>query len=142
MLQAYQEQQSPVEPGCRGSQHPAAISPVWWEKPQRMAAWAMLTVVGWLVSAVSQRQGRLSRRDQAQHVPGNNGPTATPTAAVVFALLAPGTLVPLAVGKTTSHQVYGSQDPHRLVCEAVGIDPAWDLGVTTEHNSRPRTTPP
>jgi hypothetical protein len=48
-LQAYQEQHSTVEPGFRWSKHPAAISPVWLEKPARMAALAMLTVVGLLV---------------------------------------------------------------------------------------------
>jgi transposase len=142
MLQAYQEQHTTVEPGFRWSKNPAAISPVWLEKPKRIAALAMLTVVGLLVYAVIQRQVRLYLRDHAQHVPGNKGPTATPTAAVVFALFAPVTLVQLAVGNTTSHQVYGIQDHHRLVCEAVGIDPAWYLGVTTEQNSRPRTTPP
>jgi len=142
MLQAYQEQHTTVEPGFRWIKNPAAISPVWLEKPKRIAALAMLTVVGLLVYAVIQRQVRLYLRDHAQHVPGNKGPTATPTAAVVFALFAPVTLVQLAVGNTTSHQVYGIQDHHRLVCEAVGIDPAWYLGVTTEQNSRPRTAPP
>jgi hypothetical protein len=49
MLQAYQEQHITVEPGVRWSKHPAAISPVWLEKPVRMAALARLTVVGVLV---------------------------------------------------------------------------------------------
>jgi hypothetical protein len=45
-LQASQAQQITVEPGCRWIKNPAAISPVWLEKPERMAALAMLTVVG------------------------------------------------------------------------------------------------
>jgi transposase len=49
LLQAYQGQHVTVEPGLRWSKHPAAISPVWLEKPERIAALAMLTVVGWLV---------------------------------------------------------------------------------------------
>ena len=142
LLQAYQEQHSPVEPGFRWIKNPAAISPVWLEKPARIAALAMLTVVGLLVYAIIQRQVRLYLRDHAQHVPGNKGPTATPTAAVVFALLAPVTLVPLAVGKTTSHQGHGIQDHPRLVCEAVGSDPVWSHGGATEQHARPRTTPP
>jgi len=142
MLQAYQAQHITVEPGFRWSKHPAAISPVWLEKPVRIAALAMLTVVGLLVYAVIQRQVRLYLRDHAQQVPGNKGPTATPTAAVIFALFAPVTLVQFAVGNTTSHQVHGIQAPHLLVCEAVGIDPAWYHGGATEQNSRPRTTPP
>jgi hypothetical protein len=53
----------------------------------------MLTVVGLLVYAVIQRQLRLSLRDHDRHIPGNKGPTAIPTAAVVFALFMPVTLV-------------------------------------------------
>jgi hypothetical protein len=49
MLQAYQEQHMTVEPGLRWSKTPAAISPVWLEKPARIAALALLTVVGLLV---------------------------------------------------------------------------------------------
>jgi transposase len=142
MLQAYQEQHITVEPGFRWIKNPAAISPVWLEKPARIAALAMLTVVGLLVYAIIQRQVRLYLRDHAQHVPGNKGPTATPTATVVFALFVPVTLVQFAVGNTVSRQVHGGQDHHLLVCEAVGIAPAWYLRVATEQNSRPRTTPP
>jgi transposase len=142
MLQAYQEQHITVEPGFRWIKNPAAISPVWLEKPARIAALAMLTVVGLLVYAVIQRQVRLYLRDHDQHIPGNKGPTATPTAAVVFALFAPVTLVQFAVESMTSRQVYGIRDHHLLVCEAVGIDPAWYQGAATGQNSRPRTTPP
>jgi len=46
ILQAYQEQHTTGEPGCRWSKNPAAISPGWLEKPERIAALAMLTVVG------------------------------------------------------------------------------------------------
>jgi len=38
MLQAYQEQNPTVEPGFRWLKTPAAIAPVWLEKPERMAA--------------------------------------------------------------------------------------------------------
>src|SRR5215831_9496889 len=51
MLQAYQEQHITVEPGFRWIKNPTAISPVWLEKPERIAAVAMLTVVGVLVYA-------------------------------------------------------------------------------------------
>jgi transposase len=142
MLQAYQEQHITVEPGLRWIKNPAAISPVWLEQPERIAALAMLTVVGWLVYAVIQRQVRLSRRDHHQHVPGNQGPTATPTAAVVFALFASVMLVQWVMEKTTSLQSYGLQNHHLLICEAVGLDPAWYQGGATTQNSLLRTTPP
>jgi transposase len=125
ILQAYQEQHLTVEPGFRWINNPAAISPVGLEKPERIAALAMLTVVGGLVYAVIQRQVRLSLRDHHQQVPGNKGPTATPTAAVVFALFAPVMLVHFVVDHTTRLQGHGVQDHHRIICEAVGIDPAW-----------------
>jgi hypothetical protein len=49
ILQAYQEQNTTVEPGFRWIKNLAAISPVWLEKSERIAALAMLTVVGLLV---------------------------------------------------------------------------------------------
>ena len=96
ILQAYQEQHITVEPGFRWIKNPAAISPVWLEKPERIAALAMLTVVGLLVYAVIQRQVRFYLRDHHQQIPGNKGPTAG-TAAVVFALFASVMLVQLVV---------------------------------------------
>jgi transposase len=142
LLQAYQAQHITVEPGFRGSKHPAAISPVWLEKPARIAALAMLTVVGLLVYAVIQRQVRLYLRAHAQHIPGHKGPTATPTAAVVFALFAPVMLVQFVADNRTSRQGHSLQDYPLLICEAVGIDPAWYQGGATGQNSLPRTTPP
>jgi transposase len=59
ILQAYQEPHTTVAPGFRWLKTPAAISPVWLEKPERMAALAMLTVLGLLVYSISQRQVRL-----------------------------------------------------------------------------------
>jgi hypothetical protein len=142
ILQAYQEQHSTVEPGFRWSKNPAAISPLWLEKPERIAALAMLTVVGLLVYAVLQRQVRLSLREHEQHIPGNKGLTATPTAAVVFALFTPVMLVHGTVDHIPSLQVHGVQDYHLLSCDAVGIAPAWYQGVATGQNSLPRTPPP
>jgi transposase len=142
MLQAYQEQHITVEPGFRWIEHPAAISPVWLEKPERIAALAMLTVVGVLVYTVIQRQVRRYLHDHDRQVPGNKGLTATPTAAVVFALFAPVMLVQFAMDDATSLQVYGVQDHHLMVCAAVGIDPAWYPGGATGQNSLPYATPP
>jgi len=142
MLQAYQEQHITVEPGFRWIKNPAAISPVWLEKPERMAALAMLTVVGLLVYAVIQRQVRLSLREHDRQLPGNKGLTATPTAAVVLALFMPVMLVHFAVDNTPSLQVHGVQDDHRIVCHAVGIDQAWSQGAATGQNSPLWTTPP
>ena len=142
MLQAYQEQHITVEPGFRWIKNPAAISPVWLEKPERMAALAMLTVVGLLVYVVIQHQVRLYLRDHDRQIPGNKGPTATPTSAVVFTLFAPVMLVQFAVDEQLSLQGYGIQDHHRIVCEAVGIDPGWYQIAVSGQNSLPRTTPP
>ena len=141
MLQAYQEQHSTVEPGFRWSKNPAAISSVWLEKPERMAALAMLTVVGLLVYAVIQRHVRLYLRDHERHIPGNKGLTATPTAAVVFALFTPVMLVYSTVDNSPSLQVDGVQDYHRLICDAVGIAQTWYQGGTTGQNSLLRTIP-
>jgi transposase len=66
ILQAYQGKHATVEPGCRWIKNPAAISPVWLEKPECIAALAMLTVIGLLVSSVIPRQVRLYLRRHDQ----------------------------------------------------------------------------
>jgi hypothetical protein len=141
MLQAYQEQHTTGAPGFRWSKHPAAISPVWLEKPERIAALAMRTVVGLLVYSIIQRQVRLSLRTHDQQLPGNKGPTATPTAAVVLALFAQVALVQLWIGDQVVMQVYGLQPHHRLLCEALGLDSSWYEAPSAHKNGRDIQTP-
>ena len=125
ILQAYHEQHTSVESGFRWIKNPAAISPVWLEKPERIAALAMLTVLGLLVYTIIQRQVRLYLRTHAQQLPGNKGETATPTAAGVLALFAPVAMVHLQIDTAEVSQAYGLQAYHLLVCDALGLDPAW-----------------
>jgi transposase len=125
ILQAYQEQHITVEPGFRWIKNPAAISPVWLEKPERIAALAMLTVMGLLVYSIIQRQVRLYLGTHDQQIPGNKGTTATPTAAVVLALFAQVALVQVWLGDHEVAQVYGVQPHHRLICDALGLDYTW-----------------
>src|ERR1043166_7998023 len=125
ILQAYQEQNTTVEPGFRWIKNPAAIAPVWLEKPERIAALAMLTVLGLLVYSVIQRQVRLYLRTHDQQLPGNKGLTAIPTAAVVLALFAQIALVHFWIEDQEVTQIYGLQPHHRLVCHALGLDSSW-----------------
>jgi hypothetical protein len=135
MLHAYHDQPSPVEPGFRWLKNPAAITPVWLEKPERIAALAMLTVVGLLVYTLIQRQVRLSLPAQRQRVPGNQGLTTTPTAAVVLARFTPVMLVQLRMDNTTVQHIYGVQTHHPMVCDALGIDRTWYGGASHQENS-------
>ena len=114
-----------MEPGCRWLKTPAAIAPVWREQPERIAAWAMLTVIGVLVDSLLQRQVRLYLGSQAQQVPGNTGATATPTAAVVLALFAQVAMVQFWIDDHEVAQVYGLQPHHLRICDALGLDHAW-----------------
>jgi transposase len=107
ILQAYQGQPITVGSGFRWIKNLAAISPVWLEKPERITALAMLTIVGLLVYAVIQCQVRLYLRDHDRHIPGNKDLTAIPIAAVVFAPFTPVMLVHGMVDKTPSRQVHG-----------------------------------
>jgi transposase len=125
ILQAYQEQHTTVEPGFRWIKNPAAISPVWLEKPERIAALAMLTVVGLLVYSVIQRQVRLYLRTHDQQLPGNKGETTTPTGAVVLSLFAPVAVVQLRLGNAEIRQVYGVHPYHLMVCDALGLHHTW-----------------
>ena len=125
MLQVYPDQNTPGDPGVRGSKHPVAIAPVWLEKPERIAAVALLTVVGVLVYPSIQRQVRLYLLTHAQQVPGNKGTTAIPTAAVVLALFAQIALVQVCIADQVLARVYGVQAHHLLLCNALGLDASW-----------------
>jgi transposase len=141
ILQAYQEQNTTVEPGFRWIKNPAAIAPVWLEKPERLAALARLTVLGLLVYSVIQRQVRLSLHTHAQQLPGNKGLTATPTAAVVLALFAQVALVHLGIDDQEVVQISGVQPYHLLVCDALGLGSSWYTGPSAQKNGRGIQTP-
>jgi succinate dehydrogenase hydrophobic anchor subunit len=142
ILRAYQDQNTTVEPGFRWIKNPAAIAPVWLEKPERIAALAMLTVVGLLVYSIIQRQVRLYLRTHDQQIPGNKGATATPTAAVVLALFAQVALVHLWIGGQEIKQIYGVQPHHLLLCDALGLDySSWYAVPSTQKKRRGIQTP-
>jgi transposase len=141
ILQAYQEQHTTVEPGFRWIKNPAAIAPVWLEKPERIAALAMLTVVGLLVYSVIQRQVRLYLRTHEQQLPGNKGITATPTAAVVLALFSQVALVQLWIDEQEVVQIAGVQPYHLLVCDALGLDSSWYAMPSAQKTSKDIQTP-
>jgi transposase len=142
VLQAYQAQNTTVEPGFRWIKNPAAITPVWLEKPERIATLAMLTVMGLLVYTLIQRQVRLFLQHHSQQLPGNKGATALPTAAVVLSLFAQVMLVQLEVDERVPLQVYGLRDHHLIVCDALGIDRLWYESPPIGQNRRKSATPP
>jgi transposase len=141
ILQAYQEQNTTVESGFRWIKNPAVIAPVWLEKPERIAALAMLTVLGLLVYSIIQRQVRLYLRTHDQQLPGNKGMTTTPTAAVVLALFTQVALVQLWVDEHEVAQLSGIQPYHLLVCDALGLDSSWYEASSTQKNGRDIQTP-
>jgi hypothetical protein len=141
ILQAYQAQNTTGEPGLRWIKHPAAIAPVWLEKPERIAALAMLTVLGWLVSSVIQRQLRLSLRTHAQQLPGNKGLTSIPTAAVLLALFSQIALGQFWIEDQEVTQLSGVQPYHLLVCDALGLDASWYEASSAQKSGRDIQTP-
>ncbi len=141
ILQAYQDQHTTVEPGFRWIKNPAAIAPVWLEKLERIAALAMLTIVGLLVYSIIQRQVRLYLHTHNQQVPGNKGATATPTAAVVLSLFAQVALVQCCIGDQEVEQAYGVQPHHLLCCDALGLDRSWYEAPSAHKNVRCIQTP-
>jgi transposase len=140
IVRAYRDQTTTVEPGFRWIKNPAAISPVWLEKPERIAALAMLTVVGLLVYGLIQRQVRQYLQQHQQSIPGNKGETTTPTAAVALALFAQVTLVHVVLGGIEIQQVHGWQPHHWLICRALAVDDSWygDSMVQKNNQTSPR----
>jgi transposase len=141
ILQVYPEQHTTVAPGFRWIKNPAAISPVWLEKPERIAALAMLTVRGRLVYSIIQRQIRRYLRTYDQQSPGNKGATATPTAAVVLSLFASVALVQLLMDNQEIDQVYGIQSHHLLICDALGLDDSWYKVPSAQKSGKGIQTP-
>jgi transposase len=142
IVRAYRDQTTTVEPGFRWIKNPAAISPVWLEKPERIAALAMLTVVGLLVYALIQRQVRQYLQQHQQLIPGNKGDTATPTAAVVLASFAQVTLISLEVERGEVQQLHGWQAHHGLIYQALEIDPFWCGDSADQKNNLIGIRPP
>ncbi|MEE8291790.1 MAG: IS1634 family transposase [Candidatus Tectomicrobia bacterium] len=142
IVRAYREQTTTVEPGFRWIKNPAAISPVWLEKRERIAALAMLTVVGLLVYSLIQRQVRQYLQQHQQAIPGNKGDTALPTAAVVFASFASVTQVHVDLDGIDVCQVHGWQVHHGLICQALGLDEFWYEGSVDQKNHLAKSRAP
>jgi transposase len=136
IVRAYRDQSTTVEPGFRWIKNPAAISPVWLEKRERIAALAMVTVVGLRVYSLIQRQVRQYLQQHQQMIPGNKGDTALPTAAVVFESFASVTQVRLALDGVDVCQIHGWQAHHRLICQALDLDEFWYEEATNQKNNR------
>jgi transposase len=141
ILEAYQEQHTTVEPGFRWIKNPAAISPVWLEKPERIATLAMLTVIGLLVYTLIQRQVRLYLHTQGQQLPGNKGMTTMPTATVVFTLFSPVMIVHVYRGRRAVYQMHGVHEYHLMVCDALGLDHAWYTAPLARKNIKRARNP-
>jgi hypothetical protein len=142
IVRAYREQTTTVEPGWRWIKNPAVIRPVWLEKPERIAALALLTVVGFLVYGLIQRQVRQYLQQHHHSIPGNKGETAMPTAAVVLASFALVALVHLKLDETEVRQVHGWQEHHRLICKALGVDNSWYVDSAAQKNNPTCSAPP
>ena len=92
--------------------------------------------------ALIQRQVRLYLQSQRQFLPGNKGMTAAPTAAVVLSLFAPVAMVQFVVEHMEVFQVYGLQDHHRLVCDALGLARSWYEAPSGHQNCLMNAIPP
>jgi transposase len=134
IVQAYRDQTATVERGFRWIKNPAAISPVWLEKPQRIAALAMLTVVGLLIYGLIQRQVRQYLAQHEASIPGNKGLTDVPTATVIFQSFTTVTRVELTLEDMTSSQIQGWQAHHELICKALELDHSIYESPTPQEN--------
>jgi transposase len=134
IVRAYRDQTATVERGFRWIKNPAAIHPVWLEKRERIAALAMLTVVGLLVYGLIQRQVRQYLQEHEATIPGNKGETDNPTATVVFESLTMLIRLELSVDGVTVYQFHGWQAHHERVFQALGLPSLIDDGLETQKN--------
>jgi len=134
IVRAYRDQTVTVERGFRWIKNPAAIHPVRLEKRERIAALAMLTVVGLLVYGLIQRQVRQYLQEHEATIPGNKGETDNPTATVVFESLTMLIRLELSVDGVTVYQFHGWQAHHERVFQALGLPSLIDDGLETQKN--------
>ena len=134
IVRAYRDQTTTVERGFRWIKNPAAISPGWLEKRQRIAALAMLTVMGLLVYGLIQRQVRQYLQEHEATIPGNKGETDIPTATMVFESFATVMRVGLNLEGTTISELHGWQAHHELICQALELDALIYESPTTQKN--------
>jgi transposase len=134
IVRAYRDQTTTVERGFRWIKNPAAIHPVWLEKRERIAALAMLTVVGLLVYGLIQRQVRQYLQEHEETIPGNKGETESPTATVVFEAFATLNRVELNIDGAKVDQFSGWQVHHERVFQALGLPPLIDDDLATQKN--------
>lgn len=140
IVRAYRDQTTTVERGFRWIKNPAAIHPVWLEKRERIAALAMLTVVGLLVYGLIQRQVRQYLLEYELAIPGNKGETNIPTATVVFESFATLSRVELNVDGVSVDQFHGWQAHHERVFQALGLSPLIDddFAIQKNHLAMPK----
>jgi len=134
IVRAYRDQTTTVERGFRWIKNPAAIHPVWLEKRERIAALAMLTVVGLLVYGLIQRQVRQYLEEHEETIPGNKGQTDIPTATVVFESFATLNRVEWSLDGQRIEQFSGWQAHHERVFLALGLSPLIDDDSTIQKN--------
>jgi transposase len=135
IVRAYRDQTTTVERGFRWIKNPAAIHPVWLEKRERIAALAMLTVVGLLVYGLIQRQVRQYLLEYEATVPGNKGETNMPSATVIFESFTTLTRVDLNVDGMTVYQFHGWQAHHERVFQALELPPLIADASATQKNN-------
>jgi transposase len=134
IVRAYRDQTTTVERGFRWIKNPAAIHPVWLEKRERIAALAMLTVVGLLVYGLIQRQVRQYLQEHEETIPGNKGQTDSPTATVVFESFATLHRVEWNLDGERMEQFSGWQAHHERVFLALGLSLLIDDDSTMQKN--------
>ena len=134
IVRAYRDQTTTVGRGFRWIKNPAAIHPVWLEKRERIAALAMLTVVGLLVYGLIQRQVRQYLQAHEATIPGNKGETDNPTATVVFESLSTLIRLELSGDGVTGCHFHGWQAHHERVFQALGLPSLIDDGLAIQKN--------
>ena len=135
IVRAYRDQTTTVERGFRWIKNAAAIHPVGLEKRERIAALAMLTVVGLLVYGLIQRQVRQYLQEHEETIPGNKGETESPTATVVFESFTTLCRVELNVDGVSVDQFHGWQAHHGRVFQALGLSLLIDDDSAIQKNA-------
>jgi transposase len=136
LLQAYKGQQR-VETSFRWAKNPAAIAPIFLEKPTRIAALGFVYLVALLVYTLVERQVRRGLAESGESVGKGARATEKPTAQTVFRLLQGVAAVVLCVGGERKKVVTTLTADQKRIVRLMGFE-ARVYAPPRQKNSSPR----
>lgn len=120
LLRAYKGQHR-VETSFRWAKNPAAIAPIFLEKPTRIAALGFVYLVALLIYTLVERQVRQALAERGEQVGKGARATERPTARTVFRMMRGISCAVLSIGGVIKKQVTTLEEEQDHILELMGF---------------------